>query len=76
MKIVLELAGMEITFFIAARVVLAIVAGGVDNTPVAWLLLNSACTTLQLFLQPVPCPKPVGEGSAGIWEVTLMGHLT
>lgn len=46
MEIVLGLAGMEVTFFIAARMGLffVLVDRSVDNAPVVWLLLNPACT--------------------------------
>lgn len=50
----LGLAGMELTFFKTAHMVLCFgfVAKTVGNKPVLWLLVNSACTALRLSLFP------------------------
>lgn len=56
---VLGLARSEITVLIAAPgvVCLGFVAKIIDNTPVFWLLLSSACAMSQLFLTIPPTPQ-------------------
>jgi len=70
---VLGLAGMELTFFTAAHMVLCFgfVAKTVDNTPMLWLLLNSACTVSRLSL--FPHSDPPSEWAGGVQEI-IRGH--
>lgn len=58
----LSLAGMELTLFLAAHMVLQFVT---DNTPVFWLLVNSACTASRLSLSPAVRRLRVGKKLGG-----------
>jgi len=67
---------MELTFFEVPC--FGFVAKTVDNTPVFWLLLSSACSASSLFLSPSPSlpSQQVGHGWAGCWEGMQPGQLS
>lgn len=69
---VLGLAGMEVTCFIAAHMVLCF---GFVATTVLWLLLSIVCTASRFHFSPL-CPlQQVGQGWTRSWEGTQLGQL-
>lgn len=67
---------MELIFLAAVGTVLrfVLVIKTVDNTPMFWLLLNSACTASRISLfHALPCPASPSEW-AGAGQEIGRGH--
>lgn len=76
---VLGLAGMEVLFFIPVCMMLRfeLVTRTVNNTPISWLVLKSACTASRPSLFLPPHPQCLQAALTRGWEGTqLRGNLS